>query len=255
MPFVVAINCFDGAPRYDPQDVRIALDLDPERAGVLCDARQPALGQTGADRPGRAHSRQRAWPAGPPAPRRPPGPVSWRAAALIPAGAWPGQGQHGSEGRVVSPMTVDGRAGRGAGGTAGKAEWCGQSGRARCLRSPTASWPGRRRRPASAAALVPGPPSCWRRAGWPPGDPGLAGVLRQDPGRGWLRGVAVAVPQGGVAGLGDGHEPGVGAVRLRGGGSRGEGRRSGRGRRDRRGPASLTGSARPAGRGWWCSTI
>ena len=29
-PFIVAVNCFDGAERYEPDDVRIALDLDPE---------------------------------------------------------------------------------------------------------------------------------------------------------------------------------------------------------------------------------
>jgi signal recognition particle receptor subunit beta len=40
LPFVVAINCFDGAPRYDPADVRIALDIDPGIPTVLCDARQ-----------------------------------------------------------------------------------------------------------------------------------------------------------------------------------------------------------------------
>ena len=40
VPFVVAINCFDGAPHYDPRDVRIALDLDPSVPAVLCDARQ-----------------------------------------------------------------------------------------------------------------------------------------------------------------------------------------------------------------------
>ncbi len=40
LPFVVAINCFDGAPHYDPRDVRIALDLDPAVPAVLCDARQ-----------------------------------------------------------------------------------------------------------------------------------------------------------------------------------------------------------------------
>ena len=39
-PFVVAVNCFDGAPIYQPEDVRIALDLDPETPVVLCDARQ-----------------------------------------------------------------------------------------------------------------------------------------------------------------------------------------------------------------------
>jgi signal recognition particle receptor subunit beta len=40
LPFIVAINCFDGAPHYDPEDVRIALDLDSSVPAVLCDARQ-----------------------------------------------------------------------------------------------------------------------------------------------------------------------------------------------------------------------
>jgi signal recognition particle receptor subunit beta len=38
-PFVVAVNCFDDAPRYEPEDVRIALDLEPGAPVVLCDAR------------------------------------------------------------------------------------------------------------------------------------------------------------------------------------------------------------------------
>ena len=38
-PFVVAVNCFDDAPDYDPDDVRIALDLDPGIPVLLCDAR------------------------------------------------------------------------------------------------------------------------------------------------------------------------------------------------------------------------
>jgi uncharacterized protein len=42
LPFVVAINCFDGAPQYDPQDVRIALDIDAGIPALLCDARDPA---------------------------------------------------------------------------------------------------------------------------------------------------------------------------------------------------------------------
>jgi uncharacterized protein len=41
VPFVVAINCFDGAPRYDLAEVRGALDLDPRVPAVLCDARKP----------------------------------------------------------------------------------------------------------------------------------------------------------------------------------------------------------------------
>jgi uncharacterized protein len=40
LPFVVAINCFDTAPRYDPDEVRVALDLDASVPLVLCDARQ-----------------------------------------------------------------------------------------------------------------------------------------------------------------------------------------------------------------------
>jgi uncharacterized protein len=40
LPFVVAINVFDGAPHYDPEDVRIALDLDPHVPTLLCDARE-----------------------------------------------------------------------------------------------------------------------------------------------------------------------------------------------------------------------
>jgi signal recognition particle receptor subunit beta len=39
IPFVVAVNCFDGAERYRPDDVRIALDLDTQVPVVLCDAR------------------------------------------------------------------------------------------------------------------------------------------------------------------------------------------------------------------------
>src|ERR1700678_3420377 len=38
-PFVIAINCFDGAPRFEPDDIRIVLSLAPEVPIVLCDAR------------------------------------------------------------------------------------------------------------------------------------------------------------------------------------------------------------------------
>jgi signal recognition particle receptor subunit beta len=38
-PFLVAVNCFDGAPNYQPEDVRIALDLEQDTPVVLCDAR------------------------------------------------------------------------------------------------------------------------------------------------------------------------------------------------------------------------
>ena len=40
LPFVVAVNVFDGAPHYDAEDVRIALDLEPTVPTMLCDARQ-----------------------------------------------------------------------------------------------------------------------------------------------------------------------------------------------------------------------
>jgi signal recognition particle receptor subunit beta len=39
-PFVVAVNCFDGAPAFAPEDIRIALSLGPQTPIVLCDARQ-----------------------------------------------------------------------------------------------------------------------------------------------------------------------------------------------------------------------
>jgi hypothetical protein len=39
LPFVVAVNCFDGAPRYGAEDVRIALDIDEGVPALLCDAR------------------------------------------------------------------------------------------------------------------------------------------------------------------------------------------------------------------------
>ncbi|NEW37439.1 ATP/GTP-binding protein [Nocardia cyriacigeorgica] len=39
LPFLVGVNCFDGAPRYTTDEVRDALDLDPETPVMLCDAR------------------------------------------------------------------------------------------------------------------------------------------------------------------------------------------------------------------------
>jgi uncharacterized protein len=41
LPFVVAINSFDDSPRYDPEDVRIALDLGLHVPVMACDARDP----------------------------------------------------------------------------------------------------------------------------------------------------------------------------------------------------------------------
>lgn len=45
-PFIVAVNCFDGAPRHDPEKVRIALDLDPDVPVINCDVRQRASAKT-----------------------------------------------------------------------------------------------------------------------------------------------------------------------------------------------------------------
>ena len=42
LPFVVAVNCFDDAPRYDPKEIRLALDLDEDVPLLLCDARDQA---------------------------------------------------------------------------------------------------------------------------------------------------------------------------------------------------------------------
>ena len=38
-PFIIAVNCFDSAPRFEAEDIRIALTLKPEVPIVMCDAR------------------------------------------------------------------------------------------------------------------------------------------------------------------------------------------------------------------------
>ncbi|TQF02273.1 ATP-binding protein [Kitasatospora acidiphila] len=40
IPFLVAVNCFDGAETFAPQDVRAALDLSADVPVLLCDARR-----------------------------------------------------------------------------------------------------------------------------------------------------------------------------------------------------------------------
>jgi signal recognition particle receptor subunit beta len=40
IPFIVAVNCFDGAEIYDEDEVRYALDVDPRVPIQFCDARQ-----------------------------------------------------------------------------------------------------------------------------------------------------------------------------------------------------------------------
>jgi uncharacterized protein len=39
-PFIIAVNCFDDAPRFEAGDIRIALALNPEVPIVMCDARE-----------------------------------------------------------------------------------------------------------------------------------------------------------------------------------------------------------------------
>jgi hypothetical protein len=40
LPFIIAVNSFEGAQRHDPRDVRIALDLNNEVPIVVCDVRE-----------------------------------------------------------------------------------------------------------------------------------------------------------------------------------------------------------------------
>jgi uncharacterized protein len=40
LPFIVAVNCFENARQYSLDEVRRALDLDPDVPVMLCDARQ-----------------------------------------------------------------------------------------------------------------------------------------------------------------------------------------------------------------------
>ncbi|GAA5182676.1 ATP/GTP-binding protein [Rugosimonospora acidiphila] len=44
-PFIVAVNCFDDARQYQPEEVRQALDLDPDVPVLLCDARRRESGK------------------------------------------------------------------------------------------------------------------------------------------------------------------------------------------------------------------
>ncbi|MEU8568229.1 ATP/GTP-binding protein [Streptomyces pathocidini] len=45
IPFIVAVNCFDGARSYSETSVAQALDLDPQTPVVMCDARHRASGK------------------------------------------------------------------------------------------------------------------------------------------------------------------------------------------------------------------
>src|SRR5690606_8359381 len=44
-PFIVAVNCFEGARRYELDEVRLALALKPEIPIILCDARSRESGK------------------------------------------------------------------------------------------------------------------------------------------------------------------------------------------------------------------
>jgi len=45
-PFIVAVNCFDGAEQHDAEDVRVALDLDVDVPVLLCDVRRRVSAKT-----------------------------------------------------------------------------------------------------------------------------------------------------------------------------------------------------------------
>jgi signal recognition particle receptor subunit beta len=44
-PFLIAVNCFNGERRYDPEQVRDALDLDGDVPVLMCDARDRQSGK------------------------------------------------------------------------------------------------------------------------------------------------------------------------------------------------------------------
>ncbi|MFL6053904.1 MAG: GTP-binding protein [Actinoallomurus sp.] len=45
LPFIVGVNCFDGAIQYDTEEIRAALDLDPRVPVILCDVRSRESGK------------------------------------------------------------------------------------------------------------------------------------------------------------------------------------------------------------------
>lgn len=44
-PFIVAVNCFDGAASHHPGEIKLALNLEPDVPVMLCDARKRASGK------------------------------------------------------------------------------------------------------------------------------------------------------------------------------------------------------------------
>jgi uncharacterized protein len=45
LPFIIGVNCFDGAVRYDTEEIRAALDLDANIPVILCDVRKRESGK------------------------------------------------------------------------------------------------------------------------------------------------------------------------------------------------------------------
>jgi hypothetical protein len=45
LPFIVAVNCFEGAQQYQGDEVRTALDLDPHVPVLMCDVRRRESGK------------------------------------------------------------------------------------------------------------------------------------------------------------------------------------------------------------------
>jgi uncharacterized protein len=45
LPFIIGVNCFDGAVRYDTEEIRAALDLDAKIPVILCDVRKRESGK------------------------------------------------------------------------------------------------------------------------------------------------------------------------------------------------------------------
>jgi signal recognition particle receptor subunit beta len=45
LPFIIGVNCFDGAVRYDTEEIRAALDIDPKIPVILCDVRKRESGK------------------------------------------------------------------------------------------------------------------------------------------------------------------------------------------------------------------
>jgi signal recognition particle receptor subunit beta len=45
LPFIIGVNCFEDSFRYGSEEIRMALDLDPDIPVILCDVRQRESGK------------------------------------------------------------------------------------------------------------------------------------------------------------------------------------------------------------------